>query len=106
MPSPGGYSITPGLYRVPNLLTEEQFVQYMKDTYGREIEFVDTHNSVDPSRALGQTSPMGVLDESAAPNAFTDPVLRRLNEMDFSNTAPVEDKTPEKKPASKSTSSK
>jgi hypothetical protein len=81
MASPGGYQVTPGLYRVPDLFTEEQFVAYMWNTYRRKVEFTDTENYVDPTRALG-SSDLVPKDK--------DPVLQRINEMDFST--PVEKK--------------
>ena len=86
MGSPGGYMINPGLYRVPDLLTEDQFVRYMKNTYGRTIEFTDeeTHS---PARALGKSAPQGALDEEdqdkLVPSKINDPVLRSLNERNF-----------------------
>lgn len=83
MVSPGGYQVTPGLYRVPDLLTEDQFVDYMKTTYGRDVVFADSENSVNTDRALGRTTPMGVLDEDAPAHSFRDPVLKRINEMNF-----------------------
>lgn len=104
MTSPGGYQINPGLYRVPDLLTEEQFVDYMYNTYRRKIEFIDVENSVNPARALGQTAPSGVVDEDAKPHDFKDPVLRRINEMDFSPIVEEEEvKEEEKEETTKST---
>lgn len=86
MGSPGGYQINPGLYRIPDLLTEEQFKDYMWNTYGRKVDFVDDVQ-VNPARALGQTHPVGPLDEvdegRMSPNAVNDPVLRQLNNMQF-----------------------
>lgn len=55
MTSPGGYQINPGLYRVPDLLTEEQFVRYMKSTYNRDVEFTDGEK-INSARALGQVT--------------------------------------------------
>ncbi len=102
MGAPGGYHVTPGLYRVPDLLTEEQFVAYMKSTYNRTVEFTDTENSVNPNRALGRTVPMGVLsetDDDSTPD-HPDPVLKRINEM-FPNPPVEEEKSA--KTTSKST---
>jgi hypothetical protein len=86
MGSPGGYQINPGLYRVPDLLTQEQFIDYVWNTYGRRIEFTDGAE-INPARALGQTHPVGPVDEVDAdkmsPNAVNDPVLRHLNNMSF-----------------------
>lgn len=67
MGAPGGYAVHPGLFRVPDQLTEEQFVAYMRNTYGVKVEFTylsgddddlelsreEAGASVDPSRALG-----------------------------------------------------
>jgi hypothetical protein len=91
MPTPGGYAVDPGLYRVPDLLTEEQFVRYMKDTYNRDIQFVDDVQ-VTPARALGQSFNIApALDVDADADAQDvrnlmsahDPVLQRHNEYDF-----------------------
>jgi hypothetical protein len=93
MGAPGGYSVNPGLYRVPDLLTEEQLVNYMKNTYGRTIEFTDGI-SFSPARALGRSHPMGVVDEEddqMSPASVNDPHLRRLNEMNFDPTPEVEE---------------
>lgn len=115
MPAPGGYSITPGLYRVPDLLTEEQFVDYMKSTYGRTVEFTDVDNSISPARALGRTVPMGVLhegEEDSKTPKHPDPVLKSLNELDFSyQPEPAESvdegsKADTKKPTTSRSSSK
>lgn len=89
MGSPGGYAVNPGLYRIPDLLTEQQLVDYMWNTYGRKIEFTDGVE-VNPARALGQTHPVGPVDEvdsdKTSPNAINDPTLRHLNEMNFGPT--------------------
>lgn len=86
MGSPRGYSVTPGLYRVPDLLTEEQFCSYMLKQYGRTVEFTDGLD-FSPARALGQSHPVGPVDEvdsgNMSHNSVNDPVLRSLNEMDF-----------------------
>jgi hypothetical protein len=87
MGSPGGYQVNPGLYRVPDLLTEQQFVDYMLNTYGRKVEFTDGE-TISPARALGRSHPVGVVDEvdepdQMSPAAVNDPHLRRLNEMNF-----------------------
>lgn len=86
MSSPGGYHVSPGLYRVPDLLTEDQMVAYMRDTYGRTIEFTDdeTHSA---ARALGRTYPVGTVNEEdmdkLVPEKVNDPVLRSINERNF-----------------------
>jgi len=94
MGSPGGYSVNPGMYRVPDLLTEEQFIRYMKSTYGRDIEFTDGL-SFNPSRALGRSLPVGPVDETddeqLAPSSIRDVHLRKLNEMDFGQEPVVEE---------------
>lgn len=87
MGTPGGFTVTPGLYRVPDLLTEEQFIEYMKNNYNVEVAF--THSGEKPSavtrRALGQSRPMGVLDENdhegPTPTPVVDPVLAAINNM-------------------------
>lgn len=111
MGSPGGYSVNPGMYRVPDLLTEDQFVQYMKSTYGVDISFDhgDTE-PMSPARALGQSRSMGVVNEDdtdkQGPAPINDPVLRSLNNRNFSTVEVPEEKTEEKSTTNtKSTSS-
>lgn len=80
----GGYSVVPGLYRVPDLLTEEQFVDYMKRVYNVDVSFTHT-NEADPTavaaRALGQSHPMGVVNEDGRRVETIDPVLAEYNSM-------------------------
>lgn len=100
MGAPGGYGITHGMYRVPDLLTEDEFVKYMKDTYNRDIEFTDDVK-VNPARALGQSfnmSPAAEKDADPEQRSLTvvrDPVLRAYNEADFGDA--YGDKAAEKK---------
>lgn len=120
MPAPGGYGITPGLYRVPDLLTEEQFVRYMEDVYGVKVAFTYTDNKgkeVDAphaaaARALGQSfniAPVAQLDDRANAKDFdvdnaqslfsgVDPVLREINSVnspDAYDTTPVAERKDE-----------
>lgn len=89
MGSPGGFQINPGLYRVPDLLTEEQFVEYMRTTFGVKVTF--DHGDKDapsPARALGQSRTMGPVAEDfdvedMTPPEIRDPILRNLNERNF-----------------------
>lgn len=117
MGSPHGYSVYPGLYRVPDLLTEQQLVDYMLSTYGRKVEFTDGL-SVNPSRALGRSRPVGPIDEDyedadiMSPASVNDPHLRYLNELDFKQEPVVEEDKEETQkdapalPVGKSTSKK
>lgn len=108
MGSPGGYQINPGLYRVPDLLTEEQFVEYMRTTYGVKVSFNHGDNkAVSPARALGQSRVMGPVAEDfdvedMNPPEIRDPILRDLNERNFGS----EDKTEEVKAEESKTTSK
>lgn len=81
MSAPGGYTVTPGLYRVPDLKTEEQFVDYMRDIYNVEITFSHAGDkpSAVASRALGESRPMSVLDNETT---SVDPVLQHINNSD------------------------
>ncbi len=49
-----GYIRYEGLYRVPDLLNEEQFIEYMKNTYDVTVKFVHPENKgssdVDPGQ--------------------------------------------------------
>lgn len=84
----GGYAAIPGLYRVPDLLTEEQLVEYMKNVYGRTVEFTDdVDTEVVQARALGQTNPMGVVNEDGRPVEVIDPVLREYNSVEAVQTS-------------------
>jgi SAP domain len=98
MPTPGGYGVTYGMYRVPDLLTEEQFKQYMLDTYGVEVSFkyfdnegneVEESAYPNPNRALGESTvlaPALMVDTNATDEQVgqmmrgVDPVLRAINE--------------------------
>lgn len=84
MAAPGGYAAIPGMYRVPDLLTEEQFKDYMWNTYRRKVEFTDTENYVNPARALGRSAPIGVPDEREDVPGPRDYHLKAINEMDWS----------------------
>ncbi len=83
MGSPGGFMVHPGLFRVPDLKTEEQFVDYMREVYGVKVTFAyldangnelskeETGVAVSPARALGQSfniSPLAQQDGRMADN--------------------------------------
>jgi hypothetical protein len=93
MNAPRGYAAIPGLYRVPDLLTEKDFIDYMWNNYQRKVEFTDTENYVNPARALGRSAPIGVPDETDEVVTPKDHVLIKMNEMDWST--PVEDEEKE-----------
>lgn len=77
MGSPGGYQVNPGLYRVPDLLTEEQFKEYMYQTYGVVVSFDHgDQEAPDPSAVLGKFR-AGEVKENK------DPTLRNLNTRNF-----------------------
>lgn len=84
----GGYSVVPGLYRVPDLLTEERFIEYMKNVYNVEVEFthpdkmdIEVTTAV-ADRALGQSRPMSIMNEDVV-----DPVLLAYNSMEAVQTS-------------------
>lgn len=108
MGSPGGYAVNPGLYRVPDLLTEDQFKEYMWQTYGARIEFVreEGEKAPSPARALGHSRVMGPAAEDDSnlenmnPPEIRDPILRDLNSRNYgpdyaSTVVPEEEKTDE-----------
>lgn len=77
MGSPGGYQVSPGLYRVPDLLTEDQFKDYMRLTYGVVVSFDHgDQEAPDPSAVLGKFR-AGEVKENK------DPTLRDLNTRSF-----------------------
>lgn len=100
--APGGYVVHHGLFRVPDLLTEQQFVDYMLSVYGVKVTmtYVDAkgdelaeENVPTAARALGQSFNIapaialdgragGELDADAARSLLSgvDPVLRQINE--------------------------
>jgi hypothetical protein len=109
MGSPGGYQINPGMYRVPDLLTEEQFKEYMVNTYGVEVEFKHRGDKPpNPARALGQSRSMGPVVEdfdveNTDPEPIRDPILRSLNERNFGTSQTVQKEAEKTTPTTKST---
>jgi hypothetical protein len=101
--SPGGYIVHHGMFRVPDLLTEKQFVDYMRSVYNVEVSFtyLDAHgNSVedvskpDAARALGQSFNIApgaqldgreMVDIEQTKSLFSgqDPVLASINEREL-----------------------
>lgn len=114
MSSPGGFMVRAGLYRVPDLLTEEQLKDYFLNNFGVEIElhYLDSEGNrldrddpdfvaPDPSRDLGQSfnlSPVAHLDHRDLTDSDVrslmsgeDPALRAINNRTL---PPAMDTTP------------